>query len=57
MNKAFTRESDAAEDDDGEEIAAPPLPQGAKNYLTPQGFRRLRSELLGLLDDERPKVV
>jgi transcription elongation factor GreB len=57
MNKAFTRENDAAEDDDGEEIAAPPLPQGAKNYLTPQGFQRLRSELLGLLDDERPKVV
>ena len=57
MNKAFTRETDAAEDDDGEEIAAPPLPQGAKNYLTPQGFQRLRDELLGLLDDERPKVV
>jgi transcription elongation factor GreB len=57
MNKAFTRETDAAEDDDGEEIAAPPLPQGAKNYLTPQGFQRLRTELLGLLDDERPKVV
>jgi transcription elongation factor GreB len=57
MNKAFTRETDSAEDDDGDEIAAPALPQGAKNYLTPQGFRRLRGELLGLLDDERPKVV
>src|ERR1700712_5213361 len=58
MNKAFTRETDAAEDDDGgDEIAAPPLPQGAKNYLTPQGFQRLRTELLSLLDDERPKVV
>src|ERR1700712_4849908 len=58
MNKAFTRETDAAEDDDGgDEIAAPPLPQGAKNYLTPQGFQRLRDELMTLLDDERPKVV
>src|ERR1700712_3933162 len=58
MNKAFTRETDAAEDDDGgDEIAAPPLPQGAKNYLTPQGFQRLRTELLALLDDERPKIV
>ena len=28
MNKAFTRENDAAEDDDGEEIAAPPLAAG-----------------------------
>jgi transcription elongation factor GreB len=57
MNKAFTRESDAADDDAGDEIVAPPLPEGAKNYLTPQGFRRLRAELMGLLDEERPKVV
>jgi transcription elongation factor GreB len=57
MNKAFTRESDAADEDDGEDIAAPPLPEGAKNYLTPEGYRRLRSELMALLDDERPKVV
>ena len=58
MNKAFTRESDASDDDDaGDEIAAPPLPEGAKNYLTPEGYARLRDELIGLLDDERPKVV
>ena len=58
MNKAFTRENDdAAEDDDGADIAAPPLPEGAKNYLTPQGWKRLRNELMTLLDDERPKVV
>lgn len=58
MNKAFTRETDASDDDDGgEELAAPPLPEGAKNYLTPQGYRRLREELMSLLDDERPKVV
>src|ERR1019366_1475572 len=58
MNKAFTRETDAPEDDEGgDELAAPPLPEGAKNYLTPQGFRLLRAELMSLLDDERPKVV
>ncbi len=56
MSKAFTRESDAPEADD-DDIAAPALPDGAKNYLTPGGYRRLRAELLALIDDERPKVV
>lgn len=28
-----------------------------KNYITPQGYARLRRELLDLIDDERPKVV
>ena len=56
MNKAFTRE-DSATDDDGEDVAVPALPQGARNYLTPIGYARLRTELLSLLDDERPKVV
>ena len=37
--------------------ALPPLPAGSKNYITPAGYRRLREELLALLDDERPKVV
>ncbi|MCK6423570.1 MAG: transcription elongation factor GreB [Burkholderiaceae bacterium] len=57
MSKAFTRESDAAEDDDDAPPGLPPLPAGARNYLTPQGHRRLREELLRLLDEERPKVV
>jgi transcription elongation factor GreB len=56
MSKAFTKESD--EQDDGEEDAAlPALPAGGKNYITPQGYARLRSELLQLIDEERPKVV
>jgi transcription elongation factor GreB len=55
MNKAFTKETESEDDDD--ELAAPPIPAGAKNYITPQGFERLRAELLGLIDDERPKVV
>src|SRR5688500_11843619 len=56
MNKAFTRESDAAADDD-DEVALPALPQGTKNYMTPAGYTRLREELMTLLDVERPKVV
>src|SRR5437868_8975752 len=57
MNKAFTRENDAAADDGDDDIALPELPQGSKNYVTPAGYARLREELLGLLDVERPKVV
>jgi transcription elongation factor GreB len=34
-----------------------PLPPGGKNYITPQGYARLRAELLDLIDNERPKVV
>ena len=56
MNKAFTRESDAQDDDDAD-LALPALPQGAKNYVTPAGYARLREELMTLLDVERPKVV
>ena len=54
MNKAFTKETDADTDDD---LVSQPLPVGGKNYITPQGYARLRSELLGLIDTERPKIV
>jgi transcription elongation factor GreB len=54
MSKAFTRESDGEDDDEG---AMPPLPAGSRNYITPQGYARLRAELLHLIDDERPQVV
>ena len=58
MNKAFTREPDADSDaDDDGDLAAPALPAGARNYLTPAGYARLREELMTLLDAERPKVV
>jgi transcription elongation factor GreB len=56
MNKAFTKENER-DDDDDVDIAMPALPVGARNYITPAGYRRLRAELLGLLDDERPKIV
>jgi transcription elongation factor GreB len=56
MSKAFTKESDGEDDDDlPDEIAG--LPAGAKNYMTPQGFARLREELMTLMRKERPEVV
>jgi len=55
MSKAFTKESDDADDDDERQL--PSLPAGGKNYITPQGFAALRHELLDLIDNERPKVV
>ena len=55
MSKAFTKESDDAEDD--ADVGAPSIPAGTKNYVTPAGYARLRAELLNLLDVERPKVV
>ena len=58
MNKAFTRENDAADDADDDDLeAAPALPAGIKNYMTPQGYARLRAELMQLIDEERPKIV
>jgi transcription elongation factor GreB len=55
MSKAFTREADSDEDDD--EPSPAPLPAGSKNYITPQGYARLRAELMTLLDVERPRVT
>jgi transcription elongation factor GreB len=54
MSKAFVRESDVDEDDD---VAVPEIPAGSKNYITPAGHRRLKEELLQLLNVERPEVV
>jgi len=54
MSKAFTKESDDADDDDPQ---LPPIPGGGKNYMTPQGYATLRGELLDLIDNERPKIV
>jgi len=57
VNKAFTKEPEGDDDGDDAGPALPPLPAGAKNYITPAGYARLRGELLTLLDAERPKVV
>ncbi len=53
MSKAFTKETDG----DEEEVALAPTLPGGKNYITPQGYARLRGELLELIDVERPKMV
>lgn len=57
MSKAFTHESDGDDSGDGDELGLPALPLGARNYMTPAGYTRLRAELFTLMDDERPKVV
>ena len=54
MSKAFTKESDDADDD---EMPVAAIPAGGKNYITPQGYARIRTELLDLIDNERPKIV
>ena len=56
MNKAFTKETDGQDDDD-DLPSLPPVPKGSKNYMTPSGYHALRSELLELIDNERPKIV
>jgi len=56
MSKAFTRESDADDDLDDLE-GANPIPPGAKNYMTPHGWRRMRDELSHLVKVERPEVT
>jgi transcription elongation factor GreB len=54
MNKAFVKETDDDDDLDG---AMPEMPAGAKNYITPTGYQRIKEELLQLIDVERPEVV
>jgi transcription elongation factor GreB len=54
MNKAFVKETD---DEDDLDPAAPAIPAGAKNYITPAGYKRLKDELLQLIDVDRPEVV
>jgi transcription elongation factor GreB len=54
MSKAFTKESD---DDEDELAPLPAIPAGSKNYMTPEGYRRLKAEYLHLLDVERPELV
>jgi transcription elongation factor GreB len=56
MNKAFTKEPEGNDDED-DDLSLPALPSGSKNYMTPQGYQRLRGELLQLIDEERPKIV
>jgi len=54
MSKAFTKESDDELELPDEE---PVIPAGVKNYMTPEGHRRMQDELRRLAREERPKTV
>src|SRR5688572_252102 len=54
MSKAFTRENDT---DDDELPDAPPAAPGGKNYMTPAGHARMKSEVKKLVEVERPETV
>ncbi len=56
MNKAFVKET-GDDDDPDADVVASAIPAGSRNYITPQGYARLREELFRLLDVERPEVV
>jgi transcription elongation factor GreB len=67
MNKAYTHATGPAgmppggslqNDSDGKEPeAAVQMPAGVKNYITPQGYRKLQNELDQLWKVERPALV
>ena len=55
MSKAFTKENDTDEPDlDPPELEAAST---IKNYITPQGYQRLKAELADLWGRERPELV
>jgi transcription elongation factor GreB len=54
--KAMTAPAGAPADEEDDEAVAP-LPRGVKNYMTPAGYTRLKSELTQLLNVERPELV
>src|SRR6185437_12545047 len=56
MSKAFVSD-DAPADDETDVPEAAPLLAGARNYMTPGGFARLRRELDALVSQERPELV
>jgi transcription elongation factor GreB len=57
MSKAFTNEETPAFDDEELPDDPSPLPAGARNYMTPGGFHRMKDELDHLVQKERPELV
>ncbi len=53
MNNVATPKMDS----DDDELAPTNPSTNSKNYITPDGYARIREELLDLIDNERPKVV
>ena len=56
MSKAFTRESDDGPEQRALAPLRSPLPPGAKNYLTPEGARRLQSQLDELIQHRATEI-
>lgn len=56
MSKAFTREDDRPDPDPPRRLPSA-LPPGFKNYLTPEGAKRLRAQLDALVERERPPLA
>lgn len=56
MSKAFTREDDQPDSEPPRRLASP-LPPGAKNYLTPEGAKRLKAQLDALVARDRPPLA
>ncbi len=52
MSKAFVKEVD----DEDDELELPQI-EGVRNYITPNGYGRLKQELVQLLNVDRPEVV
>ncbi|WP_300455996.1 transcription elongation factor GreB [Accumulibacter sp.] len=57
MNEALTSEPTGEDDADDDLDPAVRLPPGTRNYITPGGHARIKSELDHLLRVERPQVV
>jgi len=53
MSKAFVKETDEEEEDSDQ---GPFVPRGVKNYITPSGLNKIKSELNQLRNVERPQV-
>jgi transcription elongation factor GreB len=57
VSRAFLSETDESFMDDDVPETKVPLPEGVKNYMTPEGAGRLKAELAGLANVERPKLL
>lgn len=57
MSKAFTKESDVDTETENEADSTLQALPNRKNYMTPQGHARLKSELQDLLYKQRPDIV
>ena len=53
MSKAFVKEESGAPEEGAPELHS----SGGKNYITSEGFARLKAELKQLVEAERPEVV